>query len=107
MTFYKMSHFKTGWFVGDFDPAVFKTDAIEIGYKKYAAGERDPKHYHKIATEYSLILSGVVQFNGIEISAGNIVKISPNEVNTFESITDSELIVIKHPSVIGDKYIVE
>jgi hypothetical protein len=44
--------------------------------------------------------------NGTNYDVGSIIVIEPNDIVHFKSITDSETIVVKIPSVIGDKYIV-
>ena len=33
-----VSQFKGGWFVGNFNPSAYKTDAVEVCYKKHAQG---------------------------------------------------------------------
>lgn len=50
-----------GWFVGGFTPTAFSTQACEVAVKPYAAGDAEAAHYHKIATEVTLILSGEVE----------------------------------------------
>lgn len=39
-----------GWFVGDFEPNVLKSDQVEVGVKSYKKGDYEERHYHKIAT---------------------------------------------------------
>ena len=36
-----------GWFVGDFEPSVYKTKEFEVGYFTHKKGEKWPFHYHK------------------------------------------------------------
>lgn len=94
-----------GWFVGDFAPTAFATPAAEAGVKRYHAGDREPSHHHKVATEVTLILEGRVRMNGVEINAGSIVVISPGESTDFHAITDATTVVVKVPCVKGDKYV--
>ena len=93
-----------GWFVGDFEPSAFKTDKCEVAYKKYKEGDIEEKHYHKIATEITLVSNGIIEMNGIRYWKGDIVIVHPNEVVAFKSITDSENIVVKVPCAKNDKY---
>lgn len=103
---FEIKHFTKGWFIGDFIPSLHNTNNFEIAFKTYKAGESESAHFHKISTEYTLITSGNVTFNGVVFSKGDIVKVNPNEVVHFKSITDSETVVIKIPSAKNDKYVV-
>ncbi|MFO0609511.1 MAG: hypothetical protein U0324_40485 [Polyangiales bacterium] len=93
-----------GWFVGDFDPTVLKTKAAEVAVKHYRAGEREGRHYHAVATEVTCVVSGRVKMNGVELGAGEIVTLDPGEHTDFEALTDATTVVVKTPSVAGDKY---
>lgn len=96
-----------GWFVGDFAESACRTKDFEVAVKKYTAGQVEPKHHHKLATEITVIVSGRVRMMGQEFGADDIVTISPNEVASFEAISDSVTVVVKFPSIPGDKYIHE
>jgi quercetin dioxygenase-like cupin family protein len=102
-----ISDFKGGWFLGDFQPTLLKTTDFEISVKYYQAGDYEAAHYHKIATEWTVITSGEVQMNGLRFRAGDIVEVPPGEIAQFSAITDAATTVVKAPSVKGDKYIVE
>ncbi|WP_283193951.1 cupin domain-containing protein [Rhizobium sp. AN80A] len=95
-----------GWFVGDFDPTVVKTDAFEVGVKHYVAGDKDAAHYHKIAREITLVVSGTVRMIDQVWEAGSIIDIEPGRVNQFEALTDATVTVVKIPSAKNDKYLV-
>jgi hypothetical protein len=103
---FDIKEFTKGWFIGNFRPSLHNTNDFEIAFKTYKAGESEVAHLHKIATEYTLITHGKVSFNGLVYSKGDIVKVMPNEIVHFKSITDSETVVVKVPSVRNDKYIV-
>ena len=94
-----------GWFVGNFEPTAFKTDACEVGCKTYLAGEKEERHFHRIATEVTLILNGRVRMNGVEKSTGDIVIIEPLVSTDFEVIEDTTTVVVKIPGAINDKYL--
>lgn len=95
-----------GWFVGNFEPTLYKTNDVEVAVKEYKAGDFEGKHFHKIATEITVIISGVVLMNGIEYKAGDIIIIEPNEVADFKALTNSKNVVVKLPGANNDKYIV-
>jgi quercetin dioxygenase-like cupin family protein len=96
-----------GWFVGNFNPTAFSTDNCEVAHKVYKAGDYEKKHMHKIATEISIVTKGKVLMNGIEYKEGDIIVMEPGEATDFKAITDADNIVVKVPSVKGDKYLVE
>jgi len=95
-----------GWFIGNFDPSVVKTQDFEVGVKSYKAGDRDPAHFHKIAREITLVISGTVRMLDKEWAAGSIIDIQPGITNAFEAVTDATLAVVKIPSARDDKYLV-
>lgn len=90
--------------VGDFEPACFRTAACEVACKHYAAGDREPAHVHRIAAELTLIVSGEVRMNGRRFTAGDIVMLDPGEPTDFEAVTAVTTMVVKMPSVRGDKF---
>lgn len=96
-----------GWFVGGFNPTAFSTDACEVAVKSYKAGDKESAHYHKVATEITVILSGRVRMANKEWSQGDIVVLEPGEVTDFEALTDAVNVVVKTPGALNDKYIVE
>lgn len=55
-----------GWFVGNFEPTLIKTNDVEVAVKSYNKGDYEEKHYHKIATELTVIIQGRVKMNGVE-----------------------------------------
>ena len=100
-----INDYSKGWIVGNFHNSLIKSKDIEIAVKKYKAGDKDKTHHHKIATEYTIIISGIVKMMGKIWKTDDIVIIEPNTKNTFECIEDACLLVIKTPSVIDDKYV--
>lgn len=93
-----------GWFVGNFEPSLFKTNDVEVGVKKYLAGDYENAHFHKIATEFTVIISGVVEMNGIQYVENDIIKIIPGVSTNFKAITDAVTVVVKLPGANNDKY---
>jgi hypothetical protein len=101
---FQLAAMTKGWFVGAFSPTALSTESAEVAVKAYAAGDKEAWHYHKVATEVTLILSGEVRMNGIRHSAGTIIRIEPGEGTDFEALTDTVTVVAKVPCVAGDKY---
>ena len=94
-----------GWFVGGFHPTVFSTDACEVAVKNYKVGECEAAHYHKVATEITLVLTGKVTMFEKSWSDGDIITISPGEATAFEAITDAVTVVVKLPGALDDKFL--
>ena len=107
MKSFKLNEMTKGWFVGDFSPVALKTTESEVAIKQYKAGEIELEHVHKVATEVTVIVSGRVRMFKQEWGAGDIIVIDPNESTAFEALEDTITVVVKTPSVAGDKYIVE
>jgi quercetin dioxygenase-like cupin family protein len=93
-----------GWFVGDFDPVAHRTPHAEAGVKHYRAGDHEPTHYHKIATEITLIVQGEVKMFGRTFREGDIIVVEPGDATDFTALSDAITAVIKVPGVTGDKY---
>ena len=100
----RLRDMKGGWFIGAFEPTVLATDACEVGLKTYRKGEVNPMHYHKLATETTLILSGEAEINGVVHRAGDIIVVEPEERSDFKALTDVTVVVVKVPGALGDKY---
>jgi|TARA_B110000902_G_scaffold146101_1_gene168546 quercetin dioxygenase-like cupin family protein len=95
-----------GWFVGDFDPSVIKSKDFEVAVKLYKKGDYENEHFHKIATEITVIMDGEVLMSGNKYKSGDIIVINPNESTDFKALSDVKTVVVKFPSVINDKYII-
>jgi quercetin dioxygenase-like cupin family protein len=95
-----------GWFVGNFEPTVLKTDQFEVGLKQYKKGDVEAKHVHRIATEITVIVSGEVRMNGQNFKAGQIIVLDPGESTDFSALTDVTTLVVKTPSAKDDKHLV-
>ena len=95
-----------GWFVGNFQPTVYKTDNCEFAIKKYNKGDYEKEHFHKAATEVTVIISGKVKMKGKLFESNDIILIEPNESTDFEVIEDTITAVFKSASVPEDKFAV-
>lgn len=107
MECFKISSMKGGWFVGNFEPSLYKTNDVEVAVKTYKKGEYESAHYHKIATEYTVVVKGKVRMNDVEYQEGDIIVIYPGEATDFCAVEDSVNVVVKIPGANSDKYIVE
>jgi quercetin dioxygenase-like cupin family protein len=101
---FELKDMKGGWFVGDFLPTAFSSKDCEVAFKQYKAGGYDAKHLHKVATELTVFVKGSGLLNGIEYKEGDIILLEPGEATDFKALTDAEMVVVKIPSVKGDKY---
>jgi quercetin dioxygenase-like cupin family protein len=96
-----------GWFVGDFEPTLHRTGDVEIGIKHYKAGEREERHYHRVATEITVVISGEVRMGADTLGAGEIAILEPGTPTDFEALTPVTLVVAKLPGAKHDKYLCE
>lgn len=94
-----------GWFIGNFNPSLHKTNDVEVAVKHYISGDYDQEHYHKIGTEYTLIVSGRVKMMDKEYSEGDLLTILPMESTDFRALTDAITVVVKIPGASNDKYL--
>lgn len=103
----KLEDMIKGWFVGNFEPTLLRTNDVEVAVKSYNKGDYEDKHYHKIATELTVITRGRVKMNGIEYKEGDIIVMEPNEATDFECLEDgTQNVVVKIPGANNDKYLV-
>ncbi len=107
MRFDRLDRMTGGWFAGDFTPVAFTTKDFEVAVKRYRAGDREPAHVHRAATEITVILEGSVRMAGRTLAAGEIVVMDPGEATDFVALSDSVTICVKSPSVPGDKHVLD
>ena len=93
-----------GWFIGDFEPTCLRTRDCEVACKRYRAGDRESRHVHRIASEVTLVVSGQALMNGEILEGGDIATLEPGESADFEALDDTLTVVVKMPSVVGDKH---
>jgi len=93
-----------GWFIGNFEPSVLKTEDFEVGILTHTKGEIWAPHIHKISTEYNVLISGKMIIRDQVIEPGMIFILEPNEIGNPIFLEDCTVVTVKTPSVIGDKY---
>jgi hypothetical protein len=103
---FKLNDMINGWFIGNFEPSLFKTNDVEVAVKKYSSGDKEASHFHKIATEFTIILVGSALMNQKIYEPGDIVVIRPGEETDFCALTDLMTVVVKIPGANNDKFII-
>lgn len=104
MEIFKIEDMKGGWFVGNFTPAAFKSKDFEVCLARHKKGDKWATHYHQIATEINLLVRGEMSIQGQGLKSGDIFVIHPGEIADPVFHEDCEVVVVKTPSVPGDKY---
>lgn len=102
----KLSDMKGGWFIGNFEPSLYKTNDCEVAVKTYKKGDCEAAHYHRIATEYTIVASGKVKMFDMEFVQGDIIIVEPGDATAFEALEDTTNVVVKIPGANNDKYLV-
>jgi mannose-6-phosphate isomerase-like protein (cupin superfamily) len=105
MQFAELEAMQGGWFAGNFAPTLVRTSSFETAVKRYRAGDREPSHHHKAAREITVIVSGRARMCDRVLKSGDIVLLEPNESTAFEALEDTVTVVVKTPSVPGDKFL--
>ena len=100
-----LKEMKLGWFVGNFEPSLYKTNDVEVAVKNYKKGDSEERHFHKIATEITVIVSGKVRMNDLILEKGDILIIPHFQDTDFEVLEDTITTVTKLPGANNDKYI--
>jgi hypothetical protein len=96
--------YTSGWFIGNFEPTLLKTEAFEVAHHFYHKGFKATPHIHKIATEYNYIINGQLIVSGKSLSSGDIFVYELNDISDVQFLEDTNLIIIKTPSIPTDKY---
>jgi quercetin dioxygenase-like cupin family protein len=104
---HNLSDFWRGWFIGNFEPSLLKTEQFEVGYLFHPKGENWPDHYHKLGTEYNLLVKGKMKILGETIHEGELFVVEPYEVAVPEFLEDCYIVCVKSPGNKGDKYLVD
>lgn len=100
-----IKEFERGWFIGDFPKSILNTNHFEVALICCDVGTH-PRHYHKIAVEYNVLIEGKLRVGNTIINPGDIYIIDKGEVTEQEFLEPSKVLCVKIPSVIGDKYLI-
>lgn len=101
----KLTEFKRGWIIGNFNPSILKTEDFEVSIMQHKKGEYWPAHYHKIATEYNVLVKGRMTICNEELEEGDIFILDPHEVANPVFHEDCTIVCVKVPSIPSDKYL--
>lgn len=103
----RIDEFTGGWFIGDFLPTLEANPHMEVCLKRYPKGAVEAVHHQRIATEYTLVISGRCRIGDIELGPDEILRIPPGEAAGFEALEDVVLVAVKTPSLADDKVVGE
>lgn len=101
---HRIEDLRGGWFVGAFSPTLAHLEAAEVAVQHFVAGQVEPEHHHRVATEITVLVTGRALMCGREIVAGDVLVLPPGTATSFEAVEDCATAVVKLPSVPGDKY---
>lgn len=96
--------FTRGWMCGHFDNPILQTNAFEVCIKHFKAGESEKPHFHKLTTEVTAVISGVVEMAGKRLVANDVIILEPNEVSSFRCIEDAVTCAFRNGSFPQDKH---
>ena len=99
----RIEDFKRGWFIGNFEPSLLKTN-VEVAVMHKTKGTICPDHYHKHSTEYNVIVTGKLVVNGVTLTDGDIFVLHPYELSISEVLEDTTIVVFRDSSDSTDKY---
>jgi hypothetical protein len=103
---YSVSDFTLGWLVGNFEPSLFKNQNLEVGIKRFNAGDTELAHYQLTAHEITVVIAGKIRLGRDTFVENDVIEVFPLEIADFESLTDSILVCIKYPSLPSDKVVI-
>ena len=103
----KITDYLRGWFIGNFEPSVLKTDQFEVGLLTHKKGEYWAPHYHKESVEYNVLVSGKMIVQERELNSGDVFVFERGEIADPIFLEDCTLVVVKVPSIPSDKFEVE
>lgn len=106
MKTYNIKNYKNGWFIGDFFPSIFKNQFFEVGHHIHKKNEQTFPHYHSYTTELNYIIKGKLNVSGNILNEGDIWIYESNEISDVKFLEDSEIIIIRWPSIPKDKTII-
>lgn len=107
MNISNIKDYDRGWFIGNFEPSIFKTKDFEVGVLRHKKDEYWAPHYHKESVEYNVLISGKMVVQGNELNSGDVFVFQKGEIADPIFLEDCTLVVVKVPSIPSDKFEVE
>lgn len=102
MKYENIENMKLGYFLGNFSPAIFNSENVEMAIKSYNFGNYEGGYYRKTDTEIFVVLLGKVEFNGKVLSKGGMIRYEPREVKHVFPVEDSQCLVVRFPGTKRD-----
>ncbi len=101
-----------GWFFGRFmDEPLLQSDLVEVAWQRIPGltPSSAQRHLHRRSVEVNLVVGGSVRLriDGVEhdLRRGDFYVIWPDSVvSDIETDADAEVVVVRAPSVPGDKF---
>jgi len=106
MKVYNLKDYTRGWFIGNFEPSLLQTEDFEVGVHEYKKDQYWAPHFHKLSNEFNLLIEGKMKVCDQEINAGQLFVIEKEEWASPVFLEDCKVLIIKVPSIPGDKYFV-
>jgi hypothetical protein len=100
------AYMTNGWYIGAFSPTAYYTKDFEVAILEHKMNEEWPAHYHALCDEINYLLKGTMMLNDKMLVAPVIFIVEKNEIANPIFYTDCTVVVVKTPSIPGDKYIV-
>ena len=95
--------------MGNFVPSVYQTEGFEVGIKEHKQDEDWPRHYQKVATEYNVLIKGLMEIElgekSYSVWPGDIFIFEAGEVAKPHFLTNCTVVCVKVPSIPLDKVI--
>ena len=101
--------FTNGWFIGDFLPSIHRTRSFEVAYHTYPKNHKYEPHIHAEAREINLVVKGSIYIPYLQktLVEGDIFVVEMQEYYEVKFLEETSLIIIKSPSIPGDKFSVD
>lgn len=105
----KLNEMTRGWFVGNFEPSVYKTNDVEVSVRVLEQGYSEPAHFHRIATKIIVVLYGTISVFGKEWGIDDIIIMEPGkeDATSITALEDSKVLMILLPGVKNDKVYID
>ena len=98
------NNFRGGWFVGDFEPSIFKNPFFEVAHHSHKKNDATFPHYHQVTNELNYIVRGDMMVDKKHLKAGDMWIYEPWDISDVEFLEDTDLMIIRWPSIPTDKY---
>ncbi len=99
-----INNFRGGWFVGDFEPSIFKNPFFEVAHHSHKKNDATFPHYHQVTNELNYIVRGEMMVDKKHLKAGDMWIYEPWDISDVEFLEDTDLMIIRWPSIPTDKY---